>query len=192
MHSAGTVPMSSRIRAGGRCCSRTCTPNGVSASSIAFTIAAGATIIPPSPTPRKFTSGSSSTLSTWWISMLGTVGGRRQQVVHERPREELAVVAVGRLLEQHGADRLGDAAADLALDDRRVDGQAAVLDHHVALDLDDAGLDVDLDEAAVRAAGPAALAAVVLVRCVEVAVDVVGKPLRLVGDDRAPARRTTA
>ena len=37
---------------------------------------------------------------------------------------------------------------------------AAVLDHHVALDLDEAGLDVDVDDAAVRATRPALLAAV--------------------------------
>ncbi len=33
----------------------------------------GTTMNPPSPTPRKFTSGSVSTVSTWWISMRGTV-----------------------------------------------------------------------------------------------------------------------
>ena len=46
-----------------------------------------------------------------------------------------AVVVVGRPLEQHRADALGDAAPDLALDDGRVDQRAAVLDHDVALDL---------------------------------------------------------
>ena len=72
-------------------------------------------------------------------------GRRRHQVVHERRREELTVVPVRRVLEQHRADRLRDAAADLALDDRRVDRQPAVLDDHVAVDADEAGLDVDLD-----------------------------------------------
>ena len=66
------------------------------------------------------------------------VGRRRQQVVHERAGEELAVVAVRGVLEQHRPDPLRHAAADLALDDRRVDGDAAVLDHDVALDLHDA------------------------------------------------------
>ena len=49
--------------------------------------------------------------------------------------QELSVVAVGRVLEQHRADALGHAAAHLALDDRGVDEHAAVLDHHVAVDL---------------------------------------------------------
>ena len=84
--------------------------------------------------------------------MRGHDRARGQQVVHERGGEVVAVVVVGRVLQQHGADALGDPAADLALDDRRVHGDATVLDHDVALDLDQAGLDVDLDDAAVGAA----------------------------------------
>jgi len=38
--------MSSRMRDGGRCCSKIRTPNGASASSIAFTTVGGATIMP--------------------------------------------------------------------------------------------------------------------------------------------------
>ena len=65
------------------------------------------------------------------------------------------------MLEQDGTDPLGHPAADLALDDGRVDRHAAVLDHDVAVDLHQAGLDVDLDHAAVGAARPAARSAVV-------------------------------
>ena len=79
---------------------------------------------------------------------------------------------VGGPLEQHGADALRDAAADLALDDRGVDERAAVLGRDVPLDLHDAGLDVDLDDGAVAAAGPAAFAAVERGLDLEVGVDV--------------------
>ncbi len=50
------------------------------------------------------------------------------------PERNCAFVVVGRPLEQHRADALGDAAAHLAVDDRRVDERAAVLDDDVALD----------------------------------------------------------
>ena len=43
--------------------------------------------------------------------------------------------------------RLRHAAADLSLDDGRVHRQTAVLDDDVAVDGDQAGLDVDLDSA---------------------------------------------
>ena len=46
------APISSRIRAGGRCCSVMRTPRWASASSIALVMAAGAATMPPSPTPR--------------------------------------------------------------------------------------------------------------------------------------------
>lgn len=45
------MPASSRIRDGGRYCSVTRPPTAESASSMALVIAAGAPIIPPSPTP---------------------------------------------------------------------------------------------------------------------------------------------
>ena len=52
-HSCGSmIPASSRMRVGGRCCSATRTPRCASASSIALVTAAGAAIMPPSPTPR--------------------------------------------------------------------------------------------------------------------------------------------
>ena len=102
---AGTVPRSSRIREGGRCCSRTWTPSGASASSMALVMHAGATIIPPSPTPRKFTSGSVEHRLDVVDLEVGHVHRRRHQVVHERGGEELAVLAVGGVLEEHRPDR---------------------------------------------------------------------------------------
>src|SRR5207245_2378579 len=60
----------------------------------------------------------------------------RQRVVHQRRREELAVVAVDDAFEQRLADPLGDGAVDLTLDDQRVDDGAAVLDEAVAPESD--------------------------------------------------------
>src|SRR5690349_5974943 len=91
----------------------------------------------------------------------GNVAGGRHQVVHERGRLEAAVLAVRRPLQQYRADALRDAAPDLALDHGGIDERAAVLDGDVPLHLHDASLGVDLDDRAVRAAGPAAFAAVV-------------------------------
>src|SRR5579859_6900999 len=67
------------------------------------------------------------------------VGRRRDEVVHERAGEELALLVVGRVLEQHAPDALGDAASDLAFDDGWVDDPPAVLDHDVAQDLHRSG-----------------------------------------------------
>src|SRR4051794_31069981 len=68
------------------------------------------------------------------------------------------------------AAALGDPAAHLTLDDRRVDELPAVLDDDPALDVDVTGLDVDLDDGAVRAARPAALPAVEHRRDLEVGI----------------------
>ena len=65
----------------------------------------------------------------------------------------LAVLVVDDLLEERAADPLRDGAADLAVDDRRVDHRAAVLDRDEPLDAHRARLRVDLDDrddAAVR------------------------------------------
>jgi len=84
------------------------------------------------------------------------VGGRRHQVVHERRRQELPVLVVRGVLEQRLAEPLDDAAADLPLDDGRVDHPAAVLDDDVARNAHGTGLAVDLDDADVRRARPPA------------------------------------
>ena len=71
--------------------------------------------------------------------------------------EQLAVVVVDVAFVEHRGDPLRDAAADLAVDDRRIDDLAAVLDDEVARDRDRACLDVHLDEAAVRRLRPRGL-----------------------------------
>src|SRR5256885_16385475 len=77
----------------------------------------------------------------------------RQRVVHQRRREELAVVAVDDAFEQRLADPLGDGAVDLTLDDQRVDDGAAVLDEGVAPESDAPRLAIDLDDGDVHGAG---------------------------------------
>src|SRR5437764_4806706 len=84
----------------------------------------------------------------------------RQQVVHERAREKLRLIVVGGALEQHRADALRDAAAHLALDDRRVDELPAVLYDDPTLDGDETSVDVDINDGAVGTTRPAALPAV--------------------------------
>src|SRR5437867_913645 len=78
----------------------------------------------------------------------------RDRVVHQRVREELAVVAVDDVLAEHDAQALGEAAHDLAVDDHRMELAAAVVHDRVTEDRDAAGLDVDLDRRCVHAARP--------------------------------------
>ena len=81
------------------------------------------------------------------VRHLGRAG---QQVVGERGGERLALRVEAHLLVERGADALRRAAADLAVDDHRVDQHAAVLDHDVVEDLDLAGLGIDGDDGGVR------------------------------------------
>ena len=59
------------------------------------------------------------------------LGRRGQRVVHERARDQLALVVVDHLLVERLADRVRDAAVHLALDEHRVDGRPAVVDRVV-------------------------------------------------------------
>ena len=158
--SGSIAPISSRIRAGGRCCSVIVTPNGASASSMALHKRRRRHDHPALADAAEV----DVRIERHRLEMVDLdardLGRGGQQVVHERAGEELRLVVVRRPLEQHRADALGDAAAHLALDDGGVDQRAAVLDDDVALDRHLTGLDVDLDDRAVGAARPAALAAV--------------------------------
>ena len=57
----------------------------------------------------------------------------------------MGLVVVAHPFQQRIADRVRDAADELTLDDHRIDGSAAVVDHDVAQDAHAAGPDVDLD-----------------------------------------------
>ena len=99
---------------------------------------AGATIAPPSPTPRKLEVSVGLLLEVHDLDG-GDLGRRRDEVVDERPGEDVAVGVVRHVLVQHRADSLGDTAGDLAVDDRRVDDAPAVLHDDVAEDLHEPG-----------------------------------------------------
>ena len=94
---------------------------------------------------------------------LGHLGGARQQVVGERRAERLAVRVEAHLFVERGADALGRAADDLAVDDHGVDQGAAVLDHDVVQDLDFAGLGIDGDDGGVGGVAEGARVALGLV-----------------------------
>ncbi len=78
--------------------------------------------------------------------------GARQGIVHEAAGDQLAGRrVVDRVLEQRLADALRDAAMDLTRRHHRIEERAEIVDRHEALDLDLAGLAVDLDLADVAA-----------------------------------------
>src|ERR1700730_16132509 len=91
------------------------------------------------------------------------LGGGRQQVVHERTGQELAVVGVCGMFVQHAADALGDTTPHLPFDDGRVDHRPTVLDNQVAVDLDLTRVGVDRYPHRMRGLRPAALVPVEVV-----------------------------
>src|SRR5207237_5479450 len=74
------------------------------------------------------------------------LAGARQQVVHQRPGEELARLVIHQLLIQPAADALRYPPADLAIDDGRIDDAATVVGHHIAQERDPASLDIYFNE----------------------------------------------
>ena len=64
--------------------------------------------------------------------------------------QRLAVRVERHLLVERGADALRGAAANLAVDDHRIDQRAAVLDHDIVEDLDIAGRRIDRDDGGMR------------------------------------------
>ena len=73
----------------------------------------------------------------------------------------MTLLVVGGMLQQNGAHALGHPASNLTIDDGWVDQLAAVLRDQIALEADQAGLDVHLDDGAVGATGPTACTAVI-------------------------------
>src|SRR5882672_2090980 len=82
------------------------------------------------------------------------VRGPRQGIVHQRARQELAVVAVHDVLAQDHPEPLGEAAHDLPVDDHGMKLTAAVVHDDVADDRHPPGLHVDLDDGRVHPARP--------------------------------------
>nr|WP_245448118.1 hypothetical protein [Bradyrhizobium nitroreducens] len=84
---------------------------------------------------------------------VGHLHRHRHQIVGERAVHELAGLAVAALLEQRCAQPLHDAAAELFVDQHRIDDAAAILDDEMLQELDEPGLDIDLQRAALDAVG---------------------------------------
>src|SRR5213593_2163091 len=78
----------------------------------------------------------------------------RDRVVHETAAQQLTLRVVDDLFHEPGADGLGGAALELALDDRGVDGAAGIVQHDVAQQAHAARLDVHLDRADLPAERP--------------------------------------
>ena len=75
----------------------------------------------------------------------------RQEIVHQRRGQHVAFLVVVDLLAHRDAERLGQPAVDLALDDHRVDARAAIVERVEAPHLGLAGVDVDVDHADIGA-----------------------------------------
>src|SRR4029079_7203977 len=71
---------------------------------------------------------------------------RRQEIIHEALRDELALVVVSELLVERSADAVGDPAHGHAAYNLRIDHRAAVVTDEVALDLGLAEIGVDRDQ----------------------------------------------
>src|SRR5580704_8227793 len=74
------------------------------------------------------------------------VAGGRERVIHQRAGEQLPVRIIGDPFEQDAAEPLGGASHDLALDQHRVDDNAAIMRDGVILDAHAPGLGVDIDD----------------------------------------------
>src|SRR4029077_14338950 len=59
---------------------------------------------------------------------VGHPAGHRHEVIHHGAVEKLALVVIQAVLEHHSANTLHDAAADLLVDQLRIDHGAAILD----------------------------------------------------------------
>src|SRR5215475_10939386 len=81
------------------------------------------------------------------------LGGHGYEVVGHGAGEELPGVVVHAVLEERGADSLHDRAAELLVDEPRIDDAAAVLHHPVAQQPHEAGGDVHLDVGELNAVG---------------------------------------
>ena len=107
-----------------------------SASITALTIAGGEPTFGDSPTPlapERVVRARRDRLAELEV---GALERGRDQVVHERRVEAVALLVERDHLHQRDADALGEAAVDLAVDDHRVDAHAAVVDRDEAPDLD--------------------------------------------------------
>ena len=73
------------------------------------------------------------------------LAGGRHQVVGERAGEKAAVLGIGELFVKRCTHGMGEGAADLAVNQRRIEAAAGIVGGDVAVDGDGAGEAVDLD-----------------------------------------------
>src|SRR5580692_3387385 len=105
----------------------------------------------------------------------GALHRGRQQVVHEGTAQAVAFRVEGDDFHEGHADAVCQAAVDLALDDHRVDPDAAVVDRDEPADRDLAGAGVHVDHADVGTARVGQVGRVVHAGRVEVSLDAVGQ-----------------
>ena len=122
-----------------------------SASMTAFTIAGGEPTFGDSPTPLAPSGWCGQGVTVSPELEVGALERRRDQVVHERRVEAVALLVEADQLHQRDADALGQPAVDLAVDDHRVDPHAAVVHRDEAADRDLGGVGVDVDDGDVGA-----------------------------------------
>jgi hypothetical protein len=79
------------------------------------------------------------------------VGRAWQRIVHERARQKLTACIVGAVFQQGLAGALRDAALDLTMNDHRVDHRADIVYRPVANEGNDAGFQINLQLAGMRA-----------------------------------------
>ena len=121
------------------------TPRCETASITALCTAGVAPIVPDSPIPLAPSGLTGVGVSISTSSNDRQLGRGRHAVGHQVGVLRVAVLVVAQLLEQRLGDPGGHAAVDLALGDQRVDDRAGVVDRDQALQVDRAGLGVDLD-----------------------------------------------
>jgi hypothetical protein len=119
-----------------------------SASMMAFMIDGMAPMVPASPqplTPKRV--GRAGGAERVEADGRRHVVGARHAIIHEAAGDQLAVVRIDDVFEQHLAQPLRDAAVDLAFDEHRIDQLAEVIDQRIAGDRDLAGGRIDATSA---------------------------------------------
>ena len=81
---------------------------------------------------------------------IGDFASRRHRIVDEGAGQEAPVLVIDQLFMERGADGVGEGAADLTIDQGRVEATAGVVGGDVAVDGDGTGGGVDLDAAEIE------------------------------------------
>src|SRR5713226_8592424 len=68
------------------------------------------------------------------VEQVGHIDGGNRRVIAESGGEQIAVAIVSAIFHQRGPDSVGGRAVDLALDDTRIDGVAAIIHASVGQD----------------------------------------------------------